>query len=577
MRFKDLKVSKKLWLLILPAIITLILVLIVFIVRSNEISKQSKKVLYDEVHVNTSLLINADRDLYQAQMAKLELLFEGDKFNEEKKKSIINDYLENSKQSLDRITEITNNLKSNTTLFTVFKHKDTNETLTELTDNFLKDYQTWYDSYNTENEKESLDLDYSLFEKTREHINTMTEILEQYGEEKSKQIQDDVKTSILILVSIISAVIILVTILSILIIQYLRKSILNIAKDMDNLANNNLSFEPYKINSKDELGILSNSVNTMIHSLRNIVSLLNSTSTELTSSSGAMSISSSEVTRAIHEIAQASGDVAVSAGQQAGDTEGIAREINILGNVITKNSTSSKGLKEASRQINKVSKDGLLVVNNLSEITDRNNTTFDKIFDIIKKTNESASKIGEASNLISQIAEQTNLLSLNAAIEAARAGEAGKGFAVVAEEIRKLAEQSTASTSLIDKMLEELKTNVSTATEQSIVVQDAVKVQVESVNETKHRYSEIMEQIKTINQEIDILSGVSTEMDSSCSKIENTIVNLTKIAEDNAASTQETSASTEEVLATMSTISDIGEDVKNLSEKLKDLIHNFKL
>lgn len=57
-----------------------------------------------------------------------------------------------------------------------------------------------------------------------------------------------------------------------------------------------------------------------------------------------------------------------------------------------------------------------------------------------------AQRIGEVVTLIKTIANQTNLLALNATIEAARAGDAGKGFAVVASEVKALATQTTKAT-----------------------------------------------------------------------------------------------------------------------------------
>ena len=78
----------------------------------------------------------------------------------------------------------------------------------------------------------------------------------------------------------------------------------------------------------------------------------------------------------------------------------------------------------------------------------------------LSRLKENMDSIEKVIDIIIAISDQTNLLALNAAIEAARAGEYGRGFAVVADEIRRLAEQSQASTMQIRDIISSVKVAV---------------------------------------------------------------------------------------------------------------------
>jgi len=74
-----------------------------------------------------------------------------------------------------------------------------------------------------------------------------------------------------------------------------------------------------------------------------------------------------------------------------------------------------------------------------------------------QRLQDAANAMDRVVQLIRTIASQINLLSLNATIESARAGEAGKGFAVVANEVKQLANQTTAATQQVAQEIESVQ------------------------------------------------------------------------------------------------------------------------
>ena len=77
----------------------------------------------------------------------------------------------------------------------------------------------------------------------------------------------------------------------------------------------------------------------------------------------------------------------------------------------------------------------------------------DDIEEMLTASTKTNADIVEITTEITQSLKMLNILSINAKVEAARIGEQGSGFAIVADEIKKLADQNTKWTGLIQKRL----------------------------------------------------------------------------------------------------------------------------
>lgn len=361
------------------------------------------------------------------------------------------------------------------------------------------------------------------------------------------------------------------------VITFIVKAITKVIGHLGEVADGELDF---KISEKllqrsDEIGNIARSVHTLIGGLASIVVNIHHSTGELAEFKDDFQKKFETINNSISNVNVAVDEIANGATSQADETQKVSSQINDMGDAITKTSQNVDSLTQSTEQMKEHNEQLDTTIQELMAISDRNKESLAAVYNQTNETNQSVMHIGNAVDMITDIAGQTNLLSLNASIEAARAGEYGKGFAVVADQIRQLADQSANTAKEIGEIVAELIENSNTSVETMGVVRQEMTGQYEKLNTTKDIFEQLNEEVNNVVTAIESISTEVESLDRLKGEVLGSAESLAAIAQENAASTEETSASMVELGEIVNDCNTKTKQLVDIADSMEENVHKF--
>ena len=395
-----------------------------------------------------------------------------------------------------------------------------------------------------------------------------------------KQAKDNTINGIILMVLlsvifVMAACIVIAVIMSVSITRSLQKGISKVQKVADGELGSPIEEKLLKRN--DEVGDLAKAIDTLQKALQNIVSKIAQSTDNIKMAANELGVTAKDTNYTMKQVEDAVSSISENITEQAKSTKTTTDNIVLMGDQIGRTSEEVGLLNQNADVMRKSSEQASYTIQQLRQINDKVKESINTITRQTNLTNESAQKIQAAIGIISSIAEETNLLSLNASIEAARAGESGRGFAVVASQIQKLAEQSNSSSCEIEEITNTLISNSDEAVEIMRQVHEIIDSQSQNMTDTENIVSEVMDGINTSLEKIEKIEYATEQLESSRNRIVETVEGLSDIAEQNAASTEETFAQTSQVSNTFEQIEAKADQLKQIADELSGIMQHFQL
>ena len=339
----------------------------------------------------------------------------------------------------------------------------------------------------------------------------------------------------------------------------------------------NLTVEPTTVTSKDEIGDLANTLNTMTSKLQDMIATMSATSHQITENANETASSLTEINDSMQVVTNNIDEVSSAMTDGMHHTDNASNALEQLAEDLQSMKSKADSTVENSNKTMQVAAQGEERAKEIRLDMEKIRNGSQDVSNTIQQLVNSAEKIQHITTTIAGIASQTNLLALNASIEAARAGEHGKGFAVVAEEVRKLAEQSNTEVNEVEKLVKDIMVRIgnvliSSQENEKYIEKGSQTVQLttDALHNIYTAVSETVDEITTISQLLSTETAKSDEIVTrikelahSIHEIENTMNNIAAASEESTASIQE--------------ISNRSIESTNMAEELESFVKTFRV
>ena len=256
--------------------------------------------------------------------------------------------------------------------------------------------------------------------------------------------------------------------------------------------------------------------------------------TTLRSMIGTITSNAEQVSSSAKQLLHASEEVADRARQQSDAASSMAAAVEEMAVSIDQVKENAEEAHGISQEAGILSQDGAKVIHGAATEMRKISEAVQSSSEIIEDLGSQSDQITSIVNTIKEIADQTNLLALNAAIEAARAGEQGRGFAVVADEVRKLAERTSMSTTEIAGMVSKIQNGTRSAVTSMQSGVSQVSNGVELANQAGDSINRIRDGAERVTQVVNSISDSIREQSAAGNQIAQKLETIAQMSEESA-------------------------------------------